>query len=491
MSRSLRVIIYGLPLAIIVVGLLLLREPSTLRGLYDYRRELPYRQQLEEAAELLAQYHARNGRALEALANNSPIASLIDPALILNDVGQVEEQFEALLNSSRDYIFLRLLDRAGDQLYFSSYPEDIMDHRTEATRFVALSQLSAESPSPSELMSAQLDKPLYSPTHNSFVYRWPIVAENNQVALLALYVAPHSLTLELRNQQIIGEDDQLHIGLRGLLLNANPSRTAALSQDLDAPLLDGQTLNIEEQRLVLLKRHNGADTIVMLVAESQFRLTSTEIFSYGTVVVTSLFLLLFFLLNIHPSPQAIIKGRMHRQRKQLMTILEKQPQLRDSQLLRHLASERDQIYAQVTHGIAPRRASSASLKYVFKQAWMELLAHLYRYGFLSAPQELQQNDRETRGEVADLATSPSPSPIPSPAAQVPLESASLSEGGPIARLGLLRRAIQFRRAAHPKVVEKVQGLYQISQKMYNEIQQESKNSPDNSDGQLRQLLKNM
>ena len=467
--RALSIILYGFLLVVIVVLLLFVGEPSSLLGLYDYQRELRYRQQLETAAELVTQYHLRNSSLLEDLANNSSLVALIDLNATAQDIRLVEGQLEALVSASGDYNFLRFLDHTRERLWFSSHPEDIIERSAETTHFAALSQLSAESPSPLELISAPLDKTLYSPTYNSLIYRLPVMAKNSEIGLLALYAAPHSLTLALRNHEIIDKSDQVLITPRGLLLNGNQRLSAEL---FDAPL-DDDALYIEEERLVLLEQPTqySEDTIFMLIPESQFKLTRTELFSYGAIAVTSLFLLLFFLLHIHQSPQTIIEGRMNQFRKQLVTILKQQRQLRDSQLLRHLTTQRDQLYERVTRGIAPRRSSSASIERIFKQAWMELLAYLYLYGFLSA-----QNDREPLSEAADSAV----------AANMPLERALLPKSV-TPRLGLLRRAMQFR----PKVVERVQGLYQISQKIYNEMQQKKDHSSDNPNGQIRKLVESI
>ena len=217
-------------------------------------------------------------------------------------------------------------------------------------------------------------------------------------------------------------------------------------------------------------------------------LSPFERVSCWVIMLLSLFLSLFFILNLRQSPYTIISEKVAQFRTRLLRALSTQRTLRDSRLLHHLELQRDLLLQQVKRDVPHEdNTSEERIEGIFGQEWAYILTYLYQLGYLSIPQGVAPPLNNSALEHAHATRTRADKKIATQAPPHTTPSDNRQSGGD-AKKGLLKKALSVRDPA----VEEIQGLYQISQSVYQESlanDNKASSSSGNENNRIKKIIK--
>ena len=346
--------------------------------LYDQRVRSRAAERLDSIVTEVEDYRREIVQALAELVDRRSMRTVFRTNQSLTDVQDRQAALAAFAEQHPEFDFIRFVDNARSQLWFSSRAADIAVRRVGQVTYQPV---------------ASLDPALDLPTADREGLRWfgPRGAFQISVQVLETNDAPQGLALawfrlsDLTRQLVdggwIGPSEQVQLADDGtLIVNARRHFTTADREAIVAAFAQDEATALVRselgQEFALVRRESRPDLpqVLLLVPSDRLRMDPVlrAILLAGSFVIT--FLLVFLLLNLRQDPAIVVAERFRRFQQAVVRDLLATDGPVDPELWRReLEARREKIDAQLRRGIGRLRGDrKAAVERRIARSWSEM-----------------------------------------------------------------------------------------------------------------------
>ena len=346
--------------------------------LYDQRVRSHAAARLDSAVTEIEQYRNEITQSLAELVDRRSIRTVFRVNQSLTDIRDRQAALAAFAELHPDFDFVRFIDNARSQLWFSSLAADIAVQQADQITYQPVELLQP----PLDLPAADQEGLRWFGPRDAFQISVQVLETNDAPQGLALaWFRLSGFTRRLVDEGWIGPSEQVQLAGDGtLIVNARRHFTTAdrdaivqaLARDGDAASLRSELG--QEFALVRHEPEQGLPAVVLLVSSERLRMEPAlrAILLAGSFVVT--FLLAFLILNLRQDPAIVVAERFRRFQQAVVRDLLATEGAVDPELWRReLDARREKIEAQLKRGIGRLRGDrKTEVERRIARSWSEM-----------------------------------------------------------------------------------------------------------------------